>query len=111
MLAVHHDHLELLLAEGSTPSLSVDASNGTGALFVRRCPGCFDSTGSRGGCLGLRGTLFGQWGGSIFTSCKLAGKFHVLHLFIDPELSRSVSHCVNCDHLLLPLLRGIPRRG
>jgi hypothetical protein len=109
MLAVHHDHLKLLLAEGSTPSLGVDTSDGTGTLFVRRCTGSFHSSGSRGGCLGLRGTLFGQRECSVFTNCKLARKFHVLLLFFDDELGRSVSHCFNWHHLL-PLLRGIPRR-
>jgi hypothetical protein len=109
MLAVHHYHLKLLLAEGSTPSLGVDTSDGTGTIFVSRGTGSFHSSGSRGGCLGLRGALFGQWEGSIFTDCKLAGKFHVFFLFFDHELGRSVSDCVNWHHLL-HLLRGIPRR-
>ena len=73
MLTVHHDHLKLLLAEGSTPSLRVDTSDGTRTLFVRRGTGGFDSTCSRGWCLRLRGTLFGQWEGSVFPNCKLAG--------------------------------------
>jgi hypothetical protein len=109
MLAVHHDHLKLFLAEGSTPSLRVDTSDGTGTLFVSRGTGSFHSSGSRCGSLELRRTLFGQWEGSIFTNCKLAGKFHVLLLLFHNELGRSVSHCVNWHHLL-PLRRGIPRR-
>lgn len=109
MLTVHHNHLKLLLAEGSTPSLGVDTSDGTCTLFVGRGTGGFDSTGCRSGCLRLRGTLFGQWEGSIFTDCKLAGELYVLLLFFDDELGRPVSHCVNWDHFF-SLLRGIPRR-
>jgi hypothetical protein len=109
MLTVHHDHLKLLLAEGSTPPLGVYTSDGTRALFLRRGTCGFYSPCSRGGCLRLRWTLFGQWECSIFTDCKLAGELHVLFLFLDNELGRPVSHCVNWYHLL-PLLRGIPRR-
>ena len=35
VLTVHHDHLKLLLAEGSTTSLGVNTSDGTSTLFVR----------------------------------------------------------------------------
>ena len=61
LLAVHHDHLKLLLAEWSTPYLRVDTSDGTRTLFVSGGTRSFYSPGSRSGCLGLRGTLFGHW--------------------------------------------------